>query len=189
MTDDARPVKAVDESVRASLETHHRAAYAWALSCCAFNSVEAENVLQSVYVKILQGSATFGGGSAFRTWLFGVVRNTAAEERRRRLWQCRWVVSDDAELESAFDDDDPVERVYRAELQSRIRSAVARLPARQREVLMLVFYYEMTLDEAAAVMGVSRGAASRHYDRGKRRLREWLANAGIHDESTIPTAV
>ena len=39
--------------------------------------------MQLAYVKVLEGSAKFDGRSSFRTWLFGVVRRTAAEQRRR----------------------------------------------------------------------------------------------------------
>src|SRR5207302_1267667 len=43
----------------------------------------AEDALQASYLKILDGRARFDGRASFRTWLFAVVRNTAAELRRR----------------------------------------------------------------------------------------------------------
>ena len=105
--------------LRALLEAHHRAGFACALSCCAFNVVEAEDVLQSVYGKILQGDAVYRGEAAFRTWLFAVIRNTAAQERRRSFWQRRRIVEDETLLDSAQVDDDASDRVYRAEMQTQ----------------------------------------------------------------------
>jgi RNA polymerase sigma-70 factor (ECF subfamily) len=51
---------------------------------------------------------------------------------------------------------------------------MARLPERQRQVLHLVFYQDLTIAQAADVMGVSLGTARTHYERGKKRLRELL---------------
>ena len=180
--DSARGLATDHAELRARLERHHREGYAWALSCCGWNTVEAENVLQSVYVKILEGSAAYGGRSEFRTWLFAVIRHTAAQERRRNWWLGRKIVNDDAALERASIEDDPTDAIYRAELRAHLQKALAALPSRQHEVLTLVFHHELTLDQAAEVMRVSPGSARRHYDRGKRRLRQWIESRKVIDE-------
>ena len=48
------------------------------------NQVGAADMLQTVYLKILDGKARYDGKASFKTWLFAVIRNTAAEARRQR---------------------------------------------------------------------------------------------------------
>src|SRR5689334_233240 len=52
------------------LEQLHPASFAWALGCCDRDRAEAEEVLQNVYVKVLEGKARFNGRSTLKTWLF-----------------------------------------------------------------------------------------------------------------------
>ena len=66
--------------VEAELERLHGESFGWALNCCGWDESEAEDVLQTTYLKIVSGKARYGGHSAFRTWLFGVIRMTAQEE-------------------------------------------------------------------------------------------------------------
>ena len=74
------------------------------------------------------------------------------------------------------------DQIYRSELRSRIGEILARLSGRQQEVLHLVFYQQLTVEEAAGIMGVSVGSARTHYQRGKERLRAELTRAGLSDE-------
>src|SRR5215212_4243841 len=71
--------------LKAELEKLHTASFGWALSCCRHDRSEAEEVLQTAYLKILQGKAHFRGESKLQTWLFAVIRKTASSERRKRL--------------------------------------------------------------------------------------------------------
>src|SRR5215212_1277617 len=66
------------------LEELHPASFAWALGCCGRDRELAEDVLQETYLKIFEGKALFGGRSTLKTWLFSVIRRTAAAQRRFR---------------------------------------------------------------------------------------------------------
>ena len=69
---------------------------------------------------------------------------------------------------------EPVEYSRLDESARELRNCLSRLPARQAEVLHLVFYQDLSLAGAAEIMGVSLGSARTHYERGKARLRELL---------------
>jgi len=151
----------------------HPASFAWALACTRWNTAEAEEVLQSVYLSVLEGRARFDGRSSFKTWLFAVVRNMAARARRRRWLEERWKTFGGTAVGAAVDP------VLAQERGARVRHALGMLPARQREVLDLVFFHEMTVEQAAEVMAVSTGTARTHYHRGKLRLLELLGTEDL----------
>ncbi len=157
--------------LREELEALHPASWGWALSCCGGRREEAEEVLQATYLKVLDGRARFRERSSVRTWLFGVVRRTAAERRRRRAFRGLKLALFAAERREEHD----VEAEERTEDAGRLAGLLERLAGRQREVLHLVFYQELTIEQAARVMGVALGTARTHYQRGKQALRKLLA--------------
>ena len=157
--------------LKAEIERLHAAGFAWALACCGRDRERAEDVLQTSYLKILDGRARYARRSSFKTYLFGVIRRTASEERRRAamsgLLLERYASEPGAGRRSA-EDAAPVEILA-------LRSAVETLPRRQREILHLVFSLGMTLHEAAETLSISIGTAARHYHRGKSRLASLLS--------------
>src|SRR5258705_5682977 len=70
-----------DVELRRQLERVHADCFGWAMACCGRDSDDSEEVLQTVYLKVLDGNARYDGQSSFRTWLFGVIRHTTASER------------------------------------------------------------------------------------------------------------
>ncbi len=164
--------------LRRKLEEHHREAFGWALSCCRWDRTLAEDVLQSSYLRVLDGRATFAGLSTFKTWLYAVIRRTAAGHRRRQAMSRLLPVGRLMDRE-AVSENDPAADIAISERNARLVRALERLPRRQQEVLNLVFYHDLTIKEAAEVSGVSIGTARTHYERGKRQLRRWLTKEDL----------
>jgi RNA polymerase sigma-70 factor (ECF subfamily) len=174
-----------DDALRAELERLHPESYGWALGCCGHDPAQAEEILQMAYLKILDGRARYRGEASFKTWLLALIRKTAADEWRRKNRRDAHVRA--WELENDFDVvEAPIgDARERAEIQSALLTALATLTARQQEVLQLVFYHDLSLSEAAAVMGIAIGSVRTHYERGKERLRECLKQEKVFDESGI----
>ncbi len=169
-----RPIGDESRTPEGELERLHPASFSWAMACCGRNREEAEDVLQIAYLRVLDGRARFEGRSSFKTFFFGVIRRTAAEQRRRRrLFQ--WTGLSRVAATGESREPSPEEVAAGSEEASRLRRALAKLARRQREVLDLVFGHELTLEEAAGVLGISIGSARTHYHRGKSRLAKALS--------------
>jgi len=154
------------------LERLHEQCFSWALSCARGRRHDAEDILQMTYLAIVEGEARFGGQSSLRTWLFAVIRNLAGSRwrrTRRTLQTLARIASFAPHAEPFTEPDVPAEN-------ARVLDALRALPKRQHEVLDLVFYRDLSIAEAAEVLGISLGTARMHYERGKAALRERLAD-------------
>ncbi len=173
-TRDAR-VEPDQVNLASRMEALHPQCFGWAMACCGSRREDAEDVLQDVYVGVLANGVRFNGRSTLKTWLFGVIRQTARSrvrrERLRELLGMRNIARIDRPAAATLPDDDAMA----SERRERTRRAIAQLPRRQCEVVLLVFYHDLTIEEAARVMEVSLGSARVHYDRGKKRLAALLA--------------
>src|SRR5213076_941608 len=162
------------------LARHHRAAFGWALACCRWDRSAAEDVLQTAYLKVIDGRAQYGGTAEFRAFLFGVIRRTASEERRRRAVRSAlslsWLHSNGTEPSVS-----PAALVGLAadETSAALVTALSKLSRRQHDVLHLVFYQDLTIAAAAGVLGIGVGSARIHYERGKAQLRKLLGGEGL----------
>lgn len=133
---------------------------------------EAEDVAQEAFVRIWRNAGAWEPGRArFDTWLHTVVLNLCRDRLRRR----REVASDT--IPEAVDPTPGAE----AELIERERGrvvadAIAGLPERQREAILLVHYQDLSGVEAAAALDVSVEALESLLARGRRTLRARLGS-------------
>ena len=165
----------------------HAEAWAWAVRRCEGDRTEAEDVLQTAYARVIAGIARYESRAALRTWWFGVIANVAREHRRRRRfresWFGRWFATgeegDGAPLPGIpASSADPEREAAEAGERDRLLAALAALPRRQREIVELVFYADLSVDAAAETLGISVGAARAHYHRAKQALAFALGDEG-----------
>lgn len=166
-------MKSPPEPSRQALADLHDSAYRWALTCTGFDEEHAHEVLQMVYLEILGGRAVYEGRSSLKTWLFAVIRNTAlrlaATARRARALEDR--LADAAEDAAA---DACAHELSRRQTRQAILSALETLSPQQRQIIELTYYHELTVAEAARVMGITLGSARQHFHRAKRTLTDAL---------------
>jgi len=166
--------------LRKELEGLHAASLAWALGCCEWNKEEAQDVLQAAYLKVIDGSAVFEERSSLKTWFFSVIHRTASERRRRKWTHIFAVNKIKIETPQASPThEQPDQLTGEAQVALLVRAAMQELSDRQREIINLVFYHDMTIEEAAHVMKIGLGTARVHYDRGKKELAKLLSQKGV----------
>jgi RNA polymerase sigma factor (sigma-70 family) len=127
----------------------------------------AEDVTALAFERAFRRRTRFDAkrGSA-RSWLFGIARNAALDELRRRKRSATLV----EEPPAATSDDDIDAALHRA----TVRKAVAGLPPRDRELIALKFHAGLDNAEIAAVLGVSVSNAGTRLHRALTKLREVL---------------
>ena len=103
-----------------------------------------------------------------RAWLFGIARNAALDELRRRKRAAT------ADLPAPLGEPDPGEAAELAAQRDAVRAALGRLPARERELIALKYHAELSNAEIADVIGVSLTNAGTLVHRAMTKLRETL---------------
>jgi len=134
------------QAFRELYDRHAERVYRFSISLVR-NTHLAEEVLQETMLTVWRHAASFRGASKATTWILGIARNQAHSLLRREKKGER--LPEDPKGEP-----DPAEV---AEIDVRVTRALQTLSSEQQEVLHLVFYEEMSLADAAAVLGIPEG--------------------------------
>ena len=115
----------------------------------------AEDLFQETWVRVLLRGAQYNGKARFDTWLFTIARNLVIDLSRKRQMASLEAMSegdgegDDRPFEIAIDGPSPLEQFRTREDSAEVSEVLLRLEPTYREVLVLRFYEEMSLDEIA----------------------------------------
>ena len=141
----------------------------------------ANDVLQEVWVRSYTGLHRFRFGAQPSTWIARICRNVCHEQNRRtvratalpdRLRGAQRGVGDVVEMEvsPSFDE---------------LHDAVRDLPQRQREVVVLRVFEELSVADTAAVMGCRAGTVKASLKKGLANLKTKLENQAWIDDLTL----
>jgi RNA polymerase sigma-70 factor, ECF subfamily len=151
------------------IERHYatifRIAFRWSA-----NKDDAEDITQEACVKMARGIAAFRGDSAFSTWLYRLVVNTAKDWTRRQLRTPYQVELDDTMLERHGDPSRPEEQLYALQVLAKVHA----LPDKERDAILLVFGEGLSHREAAAVAGCAETTISGRIHTARQRLATQL---------------
>jgi RNA polymerase sigma-70 factor (ECF subfamily) len=133
----------------------------------------AEDMAQNAFVRVFRSLPSWRGDSAFSAWLFAVAANVFRSELRRLPPRSiSWTV--DAEQNRVAERAEST-----AEREALIQRAVASLPPRYRDVLVLFYFHEMNVEQTALSLGLPTGTVKARLHRGRELLRRRLQKSGL----------
>lgn len=129
----------------------------------------AEEMAQEAFVRAWRGLAQWRRESSFSTWLFALAANIFRNELKRVPTANLPIALDEiAEPASPASQDETLQRKSRHDV---IRRAVLALPMRYREPVLLFYFHEMDVSEAARSMGLPEGTVKARLSRARALLR------------------
>jgi RNA polymerase sigma factor (sigma-70 family) len=126
-----------------------------------------EDVVQEVFLAALMHLDRFRGEAEVATWLTRITINCCRTLRRRNLVRLRWLRRQRPTDTAPAGDAD-------ADTGQRVRDAVARLPARDREVIVLRYLEQLEIGEIARLLGTKHNAVEVRLHRARTKLRTLL---------------
>jgi RNA polymerase sigma factor (sigma-70 family) len=133
----------------------------------------AEDVTAAAFERAYRKQRTYKASrGSERAWLFGIARNAALDELRRRKRSAA-LAADPADVDAAPPEDAAENALRRA----AVRAALERIEPRERELIALKFHAGLDNSEIAAVLGVSVSNAGTQLHRAMTKLREAVEHA------------
>jgi RNA polymerase sigma-70 factor (ECF subfamily) len=136
---------------------------------------DAQDLADEVFVVAWRRFEKVPQGKEARLWLYGVARNVLANHRRSR-WSARRLMARVA-FEPIHPSAGPAEAMLAAETDHELMRAVAALRRRDREVLRLAYWDELSRPEIAELLHTSRSNVNVRIHRAVRRLEKSLTGS------------
>jgi RNA polymerase sigma-70 factor (ECF subfamily) len=139
-------------------------------------AADVDDVVQDVFLVLLDKLNTFRGDSSLATWLARVTINACRSHQRRKWLRLRWLAA--THRPPHFSEAVPPadEKALREEASAHVRDAVAALKAQDREVIVLFYLEELPVREIAALLGVSNNVVEVRLHRARERLKAKLTD-------------
>jgi RNA polymerase sigma-70 factor, ECF subfamily len=147
---------------------------AFAISLCG-NVDRADDLVQETLIRALANINSFEPGTNMSAWLVTILRNFYRSEYRKRRREVEDATGSYAErLQSLPDQEGHVE-------MTEFQAALAKLPAEQREALILIGALGFSHEEVASICGCAIGTIKSRVNRARNHLAKMLSIEGPND--------
>jgi RNA polymerase sigma factor (sigma-70 family) len=136
---------------------------------------DRDDLVQEVFVAAWRAWPSFREESRAETWLTRIAINTCRTQRRRQ-WLRTEVWRRLTEIVHAWDHREPHENLASEESSEGVRRAIASLAQRDREVLVLRYLEEQSIEDIATSLDLTRGAVEVRLSRARLRLKSKLTD-------------
>lgn len=139
----------------------------------------AEDIFQDVFIKVNQKLSTFEGSSSIKTWIIRITINTCKDYLKSAY--SRRVVPMMEYQEDAIISETDYDEVEKKDTKELIQKAVLSLPSKYKDLVLCVYFQDMTLTEAAHALNIAEGTAKSRLSRARQKLKS-LLEGRISDE-------
>jgi RNA polymerase sigma-70 factor (ECF subfamily) len=160
---------AFDELVRAT----YGDTYTLALRLTG-NEEDARDVVQEAYIRAFRGLGRFRGDAQFSTWMYRITANCANTHLSKRSRHRHEVLDEADPVPDDRPTSDPQLQADATALRQRLTGALADLPPKLRQVVVLRDIYDLPHEAIAEELGISETAAKVRLHRARKKLREDL---------------
>ncbi len=150
---------------RELLDRHYTTVYRMAFRFCG-NQHDAEDVTQTVCIKLADQLSSFKGNSAFTTWLYTVVLNTSRDWHRSQGRHQKGHVGIDSAEEVTVTQQSPEAALSTQQQLAKVQA----LPEQEREAILLVFGEGLSHKQAAEVLGCAESTVSWRIHEARKKL-------------------
>lgn len=131
---------------------------------CLRDQTAAEDAVQETFLKAYRSLGSFRGASTERSWLTSIAINTCRDMQRSAWFRHTDRRFTPEELPFAAPGDNHEDALALAE-------AISRLPQRHRDVVLLYYYHDMTVQEVAAALGAAPSTITKRLKQAREKLR------------------
>ena len=165
----------VSGGFRALYDRHQARVYTMALRFSGDPS-QAQDITQTVFMKVYRNLETYRGDAQFSTWLYRIVWNVCRDHHRKKRLTAWLPFSETPEVATIPTRDSPDRSYLQREQQIRIAAAIEQLPPNLRMPILLKYLEDLTYREIATALGWRLGTVASRLNRAHKMLAKKLAD-------------
>ncbi|WLR41770.1 sigma-70 family RNA polymerase sigma factor [Bacillus carboniphilus] len=138
--------------------------------------VEADDIVQEVFISCYKNLSKFRSDASYKTWLIRITINKCKDYRRK--WHVKNIINK-SEIEINDVEKSSDDLIIEQENNNEMIKQLSLLPPKYKDVLILHYYQEMTMEEISTVLKLNINTVKSRIYRGKDRLKDQLERRNI----------